>query len=381
MRRRVVTPIVLLAFFLVASTTVVAAEEATLDRAVSTGSAERVSAGGLATLVTASAGVLEGASRSRVASVTFGAWSQGFGWSGGALVDAADGAAVSARQAQAVAGPPVLRPASARGWYSLFVSDASISGLVFHDVDGDGSQGGSEPGLEGQDVGLVGAGPDETLDTGDDVIFTDVTTDSSGDYSFTSLDAGLYRVEVRTVDQSGFSATTTHPIELTISESEAATASDTGLLFDGYSGVTLDVAPADVSTFAGSGTAGSDDGTGTDAEFGSMRDLVVVGDYAYVAENDTIRRVDLTTAEVTTFLGVDGSSSCTNSSTPSSVRFQSIKAMTTDGFNLYVADCTDAKTIRRVSLATGATSTLVTLGGLGTARDITYVPGVNLFVA
>ena len=64
---------------------------------------------------------------------------------------------------------------------------ASIGDTVFFDADGDGAQGGGEPGIAGVTVRI--------LDAGGIVVGTAIT-DASGNYDFVGLIPGAYRVEV-----------------------------------------------------------------------------------------------------------------------------------------------------------------------------------------
>ncbi len=58
-----------------------------------------------------------------------------------------------------------------------------------------------------------------------------------------------------------------------------------------------------VTTFAGSGTAGTADGTGTAAQFRNPRDITSDGTYLYVGDSNHIRRITLATQVVLTIAG------------------------------------------------------------------------------
>lgn len=75
-----------------------------------------------------------------------------------------------------------------------------ISGTVFNDADRDGVKDSGEAGLSGWRV-FIDRDNDGRLDTGE----ASVLTDSSGNYKFTTLAAGTYRVRV--VQQSGWTRT------------------------------------------------------------------------------------------------------------------------------------------------------------------------------
>src|SRR5690349_4159934 len=71
----------------------------------------------------------------------------------------------------------------------VLAGTASIAGMVWNDLDGDGSRGGTEPALAGVTV---------YLDTNDNGAHTagepQATTATDGSYSFQNLDAGNYVV-------------------------------------------------------------------------------------------------------------------------------------------------------------------------------------------
>ena len=72
---------------------------------------------------------------------------------------------------------------------------SSLAGSVFVDSNGNGTLQGGEPGIGGVPMRLDSAGPDGTFGTADDVTgFRTTTTDASGNYSFTNLPTGVYRV-------------------------------------------------------------------------------------------------------------------------------------------------------------------------------------------
>lgn len=89
-----------------------------------------------------------------------------------------------------------------------YVANGTIGDRVWLDTNGDGLQGGAnEPGLANVGVTLTWFGADGTLDAGpggDDEVFT-TTTDSDGDYLFSFLPEGNFRIDV---DQSTAPANT-----------------------------------------------------------------------------------------------------------------------------------------------------------------------------
>ncbi|TZF86380.1 T9SS type A sorting domain-containing protein (plasmid) [Pedobacter sp. BS3] len=146
-----------------------------------------------------------------------------------------------------------------------------------------------------------------------------------------------------------------------------------------------------VSTFAGS-TAGSIDGTGTSAKFNNPVGIAIsqAGDF-YIGDfnNNKIRKIT-STGEVTTFAGTGSAGSADGSVATAS--FNGPFGMAFDGAgNLYIADYTNNK-IRKIA-PTGTVSTLAGSGtgaltdGIGTAAsfknpaDVAADADGNLYVA
>ncbi len=121
--------------------------------------------------------------------------------------------------------------------------------------------------------------------------------------------------------------------------------------------------------------SGSNDGTGSAAQFNSPSGITIdpTKTYLYVADtgNNSIRRVVIATGATSTLAGPSGSTLCTpatsttpaacpsgsNNGTGSAAQFNSPFGITTDGTNLYVAD-TNNNTIRKVAIASGVVTTL-----------------------
>ena len=118
-----------------------------------------------------------------------------------------------------------------------------------------------------------------------------------------------------------------------------------------------------LTTFAGKpGASGSKDGVGPDARFLYLLGIWGDGTSLFVTDtaNCTIRKIELATAEVSTFAG----KSCGNSNSPrtsivdgvgSAARLANPSAIWGDGTSLYV---TDSNTIRRIDIKTRAVRTI-----------------------
>jgi len=133
-----------------------------------------------------------------------------------------------------------------------------------------------------------------------------------------------------------------------------------------------------VSTVAGSTTseAGAVDAViGTDARFSHPFGITTDGANLYVADcgNYLIRKIVLSSNAVFTLAGAAGSAGSTDSTdgTGSTARFNLPTQLTTDGSNLYVTDFNNS-TIRQIVMATGEVTTLA-----GSAGNIGSVDGTK----
>ncbi|RYY74060.1 MAG: carbohydrate-binding protein [Gammaproteobacteria bacterium] len=118
----------------------------------------------------------------------------------------------------------------------------------------------------------------------------------------------------------------------------------------------VDIATRTVTTFAGSGDgAGLADGGGRGADFYGLSGITIVGNTLYAADtyNRAIRKIDIATGQVTTFVR-----DLNNLEGP--------RGITTDGQNLYVTDASFGN-IRKIVIATGAMTTI--------AGAVKYVSG------
>src|SRR4030095_13473737 len=93
-----------------------------------------------------------------------------------------------------------------------------ISGQKFQDNNGDGIKNGADAGLLGWTIEL-------DKDANGTVDAT-TTTDANGNYSFTGLIAGTYRI--REVNQVGWTQTTVNPNDVTIVSGTNSTGSNFG---------------------------------------------------------------------------------------------------------------------------------------------------------
>jgi streptogramin lyase len=135
----------------------------------------------------------------------------------------------------------------------------------------------------------------------------------------------------------------------------------------------IDLTTGKVTELAGAnGAVGTDDGIGESARFNLPKGLVVVGPHLFVADsaNFTIRQIVRATGEVTTVAGSPGLGG-TDDGVGSAARFWSPKALAADGDDvLYVADAFN-NSIRRLTLSTGEVTTVVgPAAGLSTPQGL-----------
>lgn len=153
------------------------------------------------------------------------------------------------------------------------------------------------------------------------------------------------------------------------------------------------IATGAVTILAGSGTAGSVNGTGTSATFNDPVGITTDGTNLYVVESglggNRIRKIVIASGVVTTFAGTGAFGAVEGAG--ASATFNGPYGITTDGTNLYVADTGNSK-IRKVVIGTGVVSTLAGSGsysfadGTGTAASFNSpygltTDGTKLYVA
>jgi hypothetical protein len=134
------------------------------------------------------------------------------------------------------------------------------------------------------------------------------------------------------------------------------------------------ITTGEVSTLAGSspGSIGAADGTDTSASFKYPGGITTDGVHLYVADtyNHTIRKIVIASGDVSTLAGMPGVSGTTDA-TGNAASFQYPFGLTTDGVNLFVAD-TWNNSIRKIVIASGEVSTLAgSLSGLSGSSDAT----------
>jgi hypothetical protein len=137
------------------------------------------------------------------------------------------------------------------------------------------------------------------------------------------------------------------------------------------------ISTGELSTFAGvQGSSGILDGTGTSAQFNSPNDITTDGTNLFVSERSghKIRKIVISSAVVSTFAGCGSAGS--NDGTGTSACFNKPDGIATDGTNLYLSD-THNNIIRKIVISTKVVTTLAAgfsfPGGLTTDGTYLYV--------
>ncbi|SBT04806.1 hypothetical protein ACCAA_180070 [Candidatus Accumulibacter aalborgensis] len=86
------------------------------------------------------------------------------------------------------------------------VATASVGDKVWDDMNHNNIQDASEPGIESIRVKLIGAGADNIFGTADDITFN-TTTDVNGNYLFSNLDPGTYKLQFDKANVMHYNAT------------------------------------------------------------------------------------------------------------------------------------------------------------------------------
>jgi len=152
----------------------------------------------------------------------------------------------------------------------------------------------------------------------------------------------------------------------------------------------IEISTGIVTTLAGSGNQGAEDGTGTAATFYNPSGITTDGSNLYVSDqaNHNIRKIVIDTGVVTTLAGSDGTGDADGTGAAASFNYPA--GITTNGSNLYVADAYNHK-IRKIVIASGTVTTVAGSGiqggtdGTGKAASFNYPGGIttdgsNLYV-
>ncbi|MCB1177789.1 MAG: hypothetical protein KDK36_09440 [Leptospiraceae bacterium] len=135
-----------------------------------------------------------------------------------------------------------------------------------------------------------------------------------------------------------------------------------------------------VETIAGAkGNSGSINGNGTSAQFDFHLGVVIdsTGTNLYISDsyNHTIRKMVVSTGEVTTIAGLAGETGSTDG-TGTTARFNLPCGITTDGTNLFITDSNN-HTIRKIEISSNIVSTIAgtagssgTIDGIGTSAKL-----------
>jgi len=122
----------------------------------------------------------------------------------------------------------------------------------------------------------------------------------------------------------------------------------------------IDLTDFSVTTVAGNGTKGSNDGTGFGARFDAPGDIALSpgGSDLYIADtgNDTLRDAAVGSWTVTTIAGSAGQSG-SQDGMGATARFNAPSGIATDGTSIFVGDTGD-DTLRSFAIASGTTSTI-----------------------
>lgn len=127
----------------------------------------------------------------------------------------------------------------------------------------------------------------------------------------------------------------------------------------------INLTSGEVSTFAGNGARESEDGIGTEASFAYPSGITSDGTSLYVTDviSHLIRKIDIASAKVTTLAGSAYGKGKANG-IGRDASFNTPAGLTTDGTNLYVADCMN-HLIRKIDLTTSEVTTLAGTGNPG----------------
>lgn len=135
----------------------------------------------------------------------------------------------------------------------------------------------------------------------------------------------------------------------------------------------LEIATNDVVTIAGTAFAiGGTDGIGASARFLSPKGIWGDGNYLYITDVTTIRKLEIATNNVTTIAGLYGSAAITDG-TGTAARFRDLFGITGDSLYLYVSD--SGVCLRKINKST---IIIDTFAGSMTAGDFGSIDGNGL---
>lgn len=146
------------------------------------------------------------------------------------------------------------------------------------------------------------------------------------------------------------------------------------------------ISTGEVTTLAGApGVIGAGDGIGATASFSGPFGITTDGTNLYVTDSfNTIRKIVIATGEVSTLAGTPGVEGFNDGIGPAA-SFHQPEGITTDGTYLYVSDSAN-NAIRKIVISTGAVSTLTSCLGTRRFADDFYFPkgiviaGTDLYV-
>jgi hypothetical protein len=178
-------------------------------------------------------------------------------------------------------------------------------------------------------------------------------------------------------DGIGTAATFFHPSDIT-SDGDNLYVADSG----NCTVRRIVIATAAVSTFAGTaGSCLSVNGSGAAANFANPRGITTDGNSLFVTESTAVRRIDIASQLVTTFAG--STSAGHADGVGAAARFNSLKAITTDGVSLFTAD-DFSMDVRRIDIATvtvttyaGKLQVATSVDGTGTNATFNHPIGIS----
>ena len=210
--------------------------------------------------------------------------------------------------------------------------------------------------------------------TGVSASSTSITSITTDNYTHSGLDNGTTSYyKVAAINSSG-----TGTLSSEANARTAGASAGTTLIGGSIQGIELTlsgIVTTIAGPAAGSADSGSTDGTGNDARFYQPFGMMTDGINLYIVEygNHKIRKLVLASREVTTFAGPPAGtveSGSTDNATPSNARFNLPLGITTDGPNFYVADWGNHK-IRKIVISTGEVTTFAGSGNSGSADNAT----------